>query len=196
METEVTAKQPHRRLMAELAYHDLEVGGAKNFHVVSHGRIFSSAQPNRQQFIEMEKHGCVSVLNLRSHHSDLPIISGLQIKEYRVATHHMTEDDVKAALEVLRDAPKPLLIHSCRGIDRTGLVVAAYRIVFENILPSEALSRYRDRANGLHRYLYRAFPRLIRKIDWEAMKKAILSGQPEEAAQKNVVPDGENACNE
>ncbi len=196
MMAEETAKRPHRRLMAELAYHDLEVGVAKNFHVVVHGKIFRSAQPNRKQFIEMEKHGCVSVLNLRSHHSDLPIISGLQIKEYRVATHHMTEEDIKAALEVLRDAPKPLLIHSCRGIDRTGLVVAAYRIVFENVLPSEALARYRDRVNGLHRYLYRAFPRLIRKIDWEAMKAAILSGKPSEAAQEETVSNGECACNE
>ncbi len=172
--------------MAELAYHDLEVGVAKNFRVVSHGKIYSSAQPNRQQFIEMEKHGCVSVLNLRSHHSDLPIISGLQIKEFHVPTHHMTEDDVRTALEVLRDAPKPLLIHSCRGVDRTALVVAAYHIVFENMLPSEALARYRDRTNGLHRYLYRAFPRLIRKIDWEAMKKTVLAGQPAEVPEASA----------
>ncbi|MCQ2379029.1 MAG: tyrosine-protein phosphatase [Victivallaceae bacterium] len=168
-------KRSIRRLLAELAYHDIEVALAKNFHIVAADKLYRSAQPNRQQFIEMEKHGCKSVLNLRSHHGDMPIISGLELKEFWLKTHRMTPEDVKKALEIIRDAPMPMLIHSCHGTDRTGVVVAAYRIVFENIPPSEALREFRDRANGHHRYRYRHFPRLIRRIDWEALKREILT---------------------
>ncbi len=167
------AKLPPRRLLAELAQQDIREVLAKNFHVVVPKLLYRSAQPERKEFIELQRKGCRSILNLRTKHSDLPKISGLRLKEYRLASHHLTQEDIVQALEIIRRADMPLLIHGNKGTDRTGVIVAAFRIVFQNWSVADALKEFQDSVNGLHRYIYRKFPRLIKRTDWAAVKSRV-----------------------
>ena len=173
----VATKQskPPRRLLAELAMQDIKESLAENFHIVTPEKVYRSSQPDRKEFISLELHGCKSVLNLRTAHSDLPKIAGLKLKEHRLKCHKIGRTDIIRAMKMLRDAEMPILIHGCKGSDRTGVVVAAYRIVFEDWSVEEALKEFKDPANGKHRYIYRKFPKLIRHTDWENVKKEVFS---------------------
>lgn len=172
----VSAKQSKapRRLLAELAMQDIKESLAKNFHIVTPNKIFRSSQPDRKEFISLELHGCKSVLNLRTSHSDLPKIAGLKLKEHRLKCHKITSSDIIKALIIIRDAEMPMLIHGCYGSDRTGVIVAAYRIVFENWDVLDAVEEFKDSVNGKHRYMYRKFPKLIKRTNWDEVKKAVF----------------------
>ena len=105
----------------------------RNFHQVdAENRIFRSAQPDREEFLELERRGFRPILNLRNFHSNRRKIRGLKLREFPVPCNagSMTEAHLARALQILRDEPKPLLIHCWHGSDRTGTVVAAFRIVF------------------------------------------------------------------
>jgi protein-tyrosine phosphatase len=43
-------------------------------------------------------------------------------------------------VETIRMSPKPMLVHCLKGSDRTGAVVAAYRIMLENWSADDAIS--------------------------------------------------------
>lgn len=69
-------------------------------------------------------------------------------------------EDVAAALYDLEHAPRPTLIHCSHGVDRTGLLVALWRVLHEHVLPAAAWGEWRafprERTDGL---FYDAFER-------------------------------------
>ena len=167
-------KRPPRRLLAELMRIESGEVLPDNFHVVNHNlRIYRSSQPSRAEFLELEKFGFKSVLNLRSHHSDLPLIAGLKLAELRLPLHIISESDMTLALEILRNAPKPVVIHCWHGSDRTGAVAAGCRIVFENWSLERALEEFNQPAYGAHRHIYRMLPELLKSFDWDKIRQDI-----------------------
>ena len=74
----------------------------------------------------------------------------------------------------LKNAPKPILIHCRHGSDRTGAIVAACRIVFENWPEEQAVAELKDPKFGHHTTLYKNIPQLIRKTDWEKIRYKIM----------------------
>lgn len=171
---ETISKQPPRRLLAEL--HRREVGEILpvNFHVLDHEmRVYRSGQPGHQDFLELEKYGVRSLVNLRCQHSDHDFLSGLRLKEYRVPVHFITQEDMIAALIALRDAEKPVLLHGSQGRDRTGAVAAGFRVVFNHWRLDEALEEFDDPVFGQRRLIYRSFPERLRSFDWAEIAAAV-----------------------
>src|SRR5207237_10080268 len=78
-----------------------------------------------------------SVLNLRGAHAGQPWYDeeiaaagelGLAHFDYPLsAKRFVTSQQIDDILDIMRQAPKPLLIHCKSGADRTGLVAALYR---------------------------------------------------------------------
>ena len=125
-----------------------------------------------------------SVLNLRENNSDKKIIDTINKRHYVPAvtlyeipldTGKISEADLYKLLTVIRDAPKPLLIHCWHGSDRTGCAVAAGRIVFENWNVEDAIAELMKREYGHHKRIYPNIPALLRKADWEKIKATVLS---------------------
>ena len=107
----------------------------KNFHKVN-DNLYRSGQPENDEFESLHTfHGIRSILNLRENHSDQEDVEAVNqkydgaIKLYEIPldTGNITVDDLIRILTVVRDAPKPLLIHCWHGSDRTGCAVAACR---------------------------------------------------------------------
>lgn len=123
------------------------------------------------------------MLNLRENNSDQAEIAAINRKwnnaitlyEIPLDTGSITEDDLYKILTVIRDAPKPLLIHCWHGSDRTGCSVAAYRIVFENWSVEDAISELMKPEYGHHKNIYTNIPELLRKADWKKIKMTILN---------------------
>jgi tyrosine-protein phosphatase SIW14 len=136
--------------------------------------VYRSEQPNREGFVEIRDHGIRTVLNLRAHHSDEAMASSLNLTLVSVpmTARRFTEDDVIAALKAIQSAPKPVLIHCRYGADRTGVVSAMYRIVFQGWTRKKALEELLGGGFGFH-LQYKNIPRFIREIDLDRIKKEL-----------------------
>ena len=150
----------------------------KNFHKVS-GEIYRSGQPSAEEmaFLSAEE-GIRSVLNLRDNHDDKDEVGTLDIRLFEIplSAGSITENDLVRILHTVQKAPKPILIHCWHGSDRTGAAVAACRIVLEGWTVEQAVSELTEPEYGHHGILYKNIPELLRKADWDRIRREVSGG--------------------
>ena len=161
----------------------------ENFYIVdADARIYRSAQPDEAAFSELKRIGVRSVLNLRQGFRDTvkypEALSGIREYECGINTGMMDRADLVKALKIIRDAPRPLLIHCQHGADRTGAVVAAYRIVFQNWTPEEAIGEMEHSRYGMHKFFFPNLRTLIQRADWPAIRREVMETKAD-PIQKN-----------
>ncbi|MEY2407689.1 MAG: tyrosine-protein phosphatase [Verrucomicrobiota bacterium] len=132
---------------------DTAIVGVKNFGKVS-PQIWRGAQPTEEGFINLERAGVKTILNLRSEHDDLKLLSGTKLKYVRIPMRAWDPDQgevgqlalVMTTLDRLRHDPSswPVFIHCAAGKDRTGYSVATYRMAFQNWSPNDAIEEMFD----------------------------------------------------
>lgn len=113
------------------------VHGAGNFHEVKKGVIYRSSWLGAEGLEKaIARHGVKSVLNLCGEQpgdawyegeTRVARLRGVVFRSMAFsAKNELEAKQVADLVEVLRDAPKPLLIHCRAGSDRTGLACAIY----------------------------------------------------------------------
>ena len=110
-----------------------DVAGIRNFAQVSDA-LFRGDQPDEAGFRELKKMGVKTVVNLRSFHSDAGMLEGLGLNYVQIKLNYLDPRDAQVAafLKVVTDPElKPVFVHCRHGSDRTGTMVAAYRMVVE-----------------------------------------------------------------
>jgi len=95
-----------------------------------------------------------------------------------MAAGSVTEEDLRRVLASIRDAPKPVLVHCWRGSDRTGAVVAAYRIAFQGWTREQAIDELVNGGYGFHAASYPNIVNLIRSLDVAKLKQIATSAVP------------------
>ncbi len=96
--------------------------------------VYRGAQPTTQGFQELYKMGIKTVVNLRFRHSDLDELGkiGLAYIEIPMNAWHPKDEDVVKFLQIVTDPEKvPVFVHCQHGADRTGVMVASYRIIVQ-----------------------------------------------------------------
>jgi len=93
----------------------------------------------------------------------------LTLLEVPMVAGSFGEEDIVRALRAVLLAPKPVLIHCQHGSDRTGVVAAMYRIVFEGWTKEDAVDELRHGGFGFHVY-YVNIPAFVRGADVERIK--------------------------
>lgn len=120
-----------------------------NFHAVRPGVFYRSAQLSRSELDSFgRQYGIKSVLNLRGPHAgeawydgEMAAVHDLGIVHYDFplsAKRFVTASEVAQILAIIRDAPKPLLVHCKSGADRAGLVSALYQYAIAGASAADA----------------------------------------------------------
>ena len=123
----------------------------KNIYKVNDS-IYRSEQPSQYGFEEVCELKIKSVLNLRLDQTDKGSPDcRLKLIQVKMDPDHFTEADVVNALKALKNSPKPLLVHCFYGSDRTGMIIALYRIVYQNWSKEEALNEMVNGGYGFHK---------------------------------------------
>jgi uncharacterized protein (TIGR01244 family) len=150
---------------------DVKLG---NFYKVS-DELYRSRQPGDEEMAQLAAMGVRSVLNLREYHSDDDEAAATGIKLYRVPMNagDINDELVTKALDALAAAPKPALVHCWHGSDRTGAIVAMYRMVFQGWPRQLAIDEFINGGYGYHRSVYPNIERYLETVDIAGFRQRV-----------------------
>ena len=125
--------------------------GLPNLHRVT-ADLYRSAQPTAEGMRSAEDMGIRTVLNLRAFHSDDDLAEGtrLTLMRLEINTWAMDEEEILTGLRIILRAEPPVLVHCQHGADRTGTLMAAYRMVVQGWPREEAIAEMLDGGYGYH----------------------------------------------
>ena len=120
-----------------------------NLRAVVSGKAYRSGQMNVEQLTHAIQHyGIKSILNLRGenpattwYQAEIGTATKQDVIHYDRSLgsgDELTLEQMDDLVALLRQAPKPVLIHCLGGADRSGLVSALYEVAIEGRSPEEA----------------------------------------------------------
>ena len=134
-----------KKILAALAVLGLIIGiswgyyvlFAGNFGTVQKGVLYRSAQPDADDIEKYaQKYGIKSILNLQGksdnddwYKEEISASKKFNLNHYDVAIsalHEPSKEQMLQIIQILKEAPKPILVHCLGGADRTGLVTSIY----------------------------------------------------------------------
>lgn len=154
--------------------------------------LYRSAQFNKAQVAELKNLGIRTSIDLREFGSDSGKLNGTSIKRVRVRTNTWSIGDrtvIDALAAIHRaEADGPVLLHCQHGADRTGLITAMYRIIYQGWTKEAALDELLHGGYGYHS-MWKNIPSYIRNVDVEKIKIAV----DKEIAKNAEAEPGERA---
>jgi protein tyrosine/serine phosphatase len=107
-----------------------------NFHEVVPGELYRSGTITKQFGKYIEENHIATVLNLRGanpgkwwYQDEMQVMTQFNVKhiDFSMRSHEeLTDERAMQLIAIMRDAPKPLLVHCYSGADRSGLAAALY----------------------------------------------------------------------
>lgn len=137
-----------------------------NFYRVD-SKVWRSAQPDAADFASLQKLGITEVLNLREWHNDSSEAKNTGMELHRVAMNPggIREKDLVKAVKILRDSRGPILVHCMHGSDRTGTVVALYRMAVDGWTRDQAIAEFTEPRFGYHAAIYPKLRKYVETVD-------------------------------
>jgi protein tyrosine/serine phosphatase len=126
----------------------------RNFCVVRTGVLWRGEGPTPSDARWLVEHGVGTIVSL--HRDVKPAFEAAKIRPelthsvvyfrvqdfgvMQVLTHSHIDADLSLILAIIKQEPKPVFI-SCRaGVDRTGIIAAAYEMLIEGVSPEQAIA--------------------------------------------------------
>ncbi len=146
--------------------------GLPNLHKVSDD-LYRGAQPTAEGMEQLDALGIKTIISLRSADTDRKILhtTGPTYEHIPMVAWHAEDDDVVRFLRIVTDESRlPVFVHCQRGADRTGLMVAVYRIAVQGWSKEQAID---EMTHGGFRFYsgWRNLPRYIRDLDINAIRR-------------------------
>lgn len=157
--------------------------GLPNLHRVN-ATLYRSAQPTRDGFIFLSARPSLShadapiktVVSLRTFNDDAPLLppaSGLRLEQIRCKTWHPEDEDVIKFLRIVTTPTlQPVLVHCLHGSDRTGTMVAIYRIAYQGWTKAQAADEMINGGFGFHP-MWQNLLLYIEALDIHAIKEEV-----------------------
>ncbi len=139
--------------------------------------LFRSAQPDAAGFANLAKSLKVkTVIDLRESQTDAAYLGASKINAYYVPMNalHITNEEIIAALTLIKahQGEGPILVHCQHGADRTGVVIAMYRIIYQGWSKAQAIDEMKNGGYNFHSIFFN-IPAFINNADIPALKAAI-----------------------
>jgi tyrosine-protein phosphatase SIW14 len=171
----------------------LKLDGLPNFGRVTE-MLYRGGQPNAKGFANLQKMGIAVVVNLRDEPAETskekPQVESLGMKYVGIPWNgegQPTNAQLVQFLDLLHANPQTkIFVHCLRGADRTGVMIAAYRIALEHTSVPVAVSE-------MYQFHYWKFllPHLERYVD--ALPK-LLDGDAQFSAYASPAPVAPNSA--
>jgi len=145
--------------------------GVPNLFQVS-TNLYRSAQPTAQGMQNLKRRGIVTIVNLRSFHSDRDELGTTRLghEHLYMKAWHPERKEVERFLQIVTDPKRtPVLVHCQHGADRTGTMCALYRIVVQGWTKEEAIREMTGGGFGFHE-IWDNLPPWIQSLDIEALR--------------------------
>jgi protein tyrosine/serine phosphatase len=115
--------------------------GLENIGRVAPG-IFRGAQPRPEGYGTLKSMGIRTVINLRSRHGEARAVEAAGMRSVLLPMNALADVDVETVREAVAlmadPANQPVFVHCALGQDRTGVVVAVYRMDVDGWAESDA----------------------------------------------------------
>jgi protein tyrosine phosphatase (PTP) superfamily phosphohydrolase (DUF442 family) len=137
--------------------------------------LYRSAQPDGAGFRELAALGVKTVLDLKGGDGDGDSAREVSLKLLHVpmTAFGLRNDRVLEALRILSDpSNRPLVVHCQQGADRTGALMALYRVVVQGWSKEDAI-REMDEGGYHHSSLFSNLDRYVRAANVEALRKQL-----------------------
>jgi len=161
----------------------IERPGLPNLHKVSDD-LYRGAQPTAEGVEQLRGLGVKTIINLRDGDTDkgLSIPPGMAYELIPMTAWHPKDPDVVQFLRVVSDESRlPAFVHCRRGADRTGMMVAIYRVAIQGWDKEQAIAEMTEGGFGFYSG-WQNLVRYIRDVDIDAIKRQ--AGVKESAATR------------
>ncbi len=156
-----------------------DVEGLSNLYKVDE-HLYRSEQPHSMEIKKLSDFGIKTILNLRNTRNDnresKATNLNLNLNHVPINTWRISYDDLVRSMIIIRKAEKPVLVHCLHGSDRTGAVVAVYRIVDGGWTKEEAIKELQQGGYGYHQKWFPNIIELIASLDVEKFKADVEKG--------------------
>ena len=143
-----------------------------NLHKVSQ-QLYRGAQPGKEGFRELEEMGVRTVVNLRLTASDRDELEGttLAYEHIRAEPWDMDDEEAVRFLKIVTDKSRtPVFVHCTHGADRTGVMVAIYRVTVQGWSKQQAIEEMTRGGFGYHQ-IWDDLVEYIRQMDADAIRR-------------------------
>lgn len=162
-----------------------------NFHMVD-AHVYRGAQPTDAGFKELAKLGIQTVIDLRelgehSQAQEEKTVTGLGMRYLSIPMKGMSrpnDNEVENVFSLLNDTTTgPVFVHCKRGADRTGLVIAVYRMAHDHWDNTTALKE--AKSDGMS-FLERAIQHYV--MDYKPSPGGVVAGTTSAVAEVRSSP--------
>ena len=151
----------------------VDLPGLPNCHCVNRD-LYRGAQFDEDGVAQLKKLGIKTVITLRRTQSDEEILAGTGIQCVQIPTKAWDahqEDQAAEFLRIVSDRRRrPVFVHCSFGGDRTGAMVAVYRMAVQGWSRQETLAEMRDDLYEFHE-IWEELVEFVNSVDIEKVKR-------------------------